>query len=89
MSTSQTLPVPKPQALRPETAVLKRVQRLRRHKGKIAAIEPRSGDYFIADDLLTAVRLGRQKYPGAIFYVVRVGDEAAYVHHPRLGTEPR
>ena len=78
-----------PQALRPDPSVIRRVRGLRRHKGKIAAIEPRSGDYFVADDLLTAVGLGRQKYPGASFYVVRVGHEAAYVHHPRLGKEPR
>ena len=82
MKSSHALSVPSPEAFRPSPAALRRVHGLRRHKGKIAAIEPRSGDYFVADDLLTAVRRGRQKHPGAVFYVVRVGREAAYVQHP-------
>jgi hypothetical protein len=71
----------RPEAYRPSPAVLRRVHGLRRQRGKLAAIEPRSGDYFLADDLLTAVHLGREKYPGAIFYVIRIGYPAAHVHH--------
>jgi hypothetical protein len=78
---SQTQPAPNCEAYRPRPAALRRVHALRRHKGKLAAIEPRSGDYFIGDTLLAAVQRGRERYPGAIFYVVRIGHETAYVHH--------
>lgn len=81
MKSSQALSTPAPEALRPAPSVLRRVHALRRHKGKLAAIEPRSGDYFLGDDLLQAVNRARQKHPGLIFYVVRIGHETAYVHH--------
>lgn len=70
-----------PQAHRPSAAALRRIHNLRGQKGRIAAIEPRSGDYFLAENLLDAVSLGRQQYPRAIFYIVRVGFPAAHVHH--------
>lgn len=81
MRPSHALPTPSPEAYRPRPVVLRRVHGLHRHKGKIAAIEPRSGDYFLADNLLDAVDLGRQTYPGAIFYIIRIGYPAAHVHH--------
>lgn len=81
MKSSHALSVPSPEAFRPSPAVLRRVHGLRRHKGKIAAIEPRSGDYFLADDTMSALQLARSRYPDAIFYIVRVGHRTAHVHH--------
>jgi len=60
--------------------VLRRVHALRRHKGKIAAIEPRSGDYVLADTTMEALEQARQRHPDAIFYIVRVGHRTAHVH---------
>ena len=81
MRTSHALPVPNPEAYRPSPAVLRRVHALRRHKGKIAAIEPRSGDYFLADSTMDALQLARRSHPDAIFYIVRIGHRTAHVHH--------
>jgi hypothetical protein len=68
-----------PEAYRPSPAILRRVQGLRRHRGKIAAIDPRSGDYFIAEGTMEALRLARAEYRASIFYIVRVGQKAAHV----------
>jgi len=90
MRTSHALPAPNPEAYRPSPAVFRRLHAFRRHTGTIAAIEARSGDYFLAEDLLTAVHLGREKHPGAMFYVARILYPAAHVHHggPRRAPQP-
>jgi hypothetical protein len=80
MKASHALPLPAPEAFRPAPSVLRRVHALRRHKGKIAAIEPRSGDYFLADTTMEALALARRHHPDAIFYIVRVGRRTAHVH---------
>lgn len=50
------------------------------HKGEIVAIETESGDYFLGKTVLEATRKARQKYPDKVFYFVRVGFPAVYVH---------
>lgn len=47
------------------------------HLGRFVAIEPDSGDYFLADTLDAAVRAARTRYPGRLSHVVRVGHPAA------------
>jgi hypothetical protein len=42
-------------------------------KGKIAAIDPESGDIFYGLDELEALEKGWEKYPEIIFYTVRIG----------------
>lgn len=69
-----------PAAYRPNPEALRRVHGLRRHKGRIAAIEPRSGEYFIADSTMAALDLARAAQPDAIFYIVRIGHKTAHVH---------
>jgi hypothetical protein len=69
------------EALRPNPAVLKKVHGLIRHKGKIAAIEPESGDFFVGESLLEAFDCGRERYPGGVFYFVRIGYPTTHVHH--------
>ena len=44
-----------------------------RYWGKYAAIEVESGEYFIGDRVVEAVRKAREKYPQRIFYVKRIG----------------
>jgi hypothetical protein len=47
------------------------------HPGRFVAIEPDSGEYFVADTLDAAVRAARTKYPARLSHVVRVGHAAA------------
>lgn len=47
------------------------------HRGRFVAIEPESGDHFLADTLDGAVRAARAKHPSRLSHVVRVGHLAA------------
>jgi hypothetical protein len=47
------------------------------HLNSFVAIEPDSGDYFIADNLSDAIQGIRQKYPERLAYAMRVGHPAA------------
>jgi hypothetical protein len=47
------------------------------HRGRFVAIEPVSGDYFLADTLDGAVRAARAKHPDRLSHTVRVGHPAA------------
>lgn len=46
------------------------------HKGEIVAINHETGDYFIGKTVLDAVKKGRQKYPNAVFYSIKIGYPA-------------
>jgi hypothetical protein len=54
-----------------------RAEREARHHGRFVAIEPESGDHFLADTLDGAVRAARTKHPSRLSHVVRVGCPAA------------
>ena len=45
--------------------------------GKFAAIEPDSGDYFVADRMSAAMSQARLKHPDKKFFLVRIGFKAA------------
>ena len=45
--------------------------------GRFVAIEPESGDHFLADTLDGAVRAARTRHPARPSHVVRVGHPAA------------
>ena len=45
--------------------------------GRFVAIEPESGDYFLADTLDGAVRAARTRHPARTSHVVRIGHPAA------------
>jgi hypothetical protein len=47
------------------------------HPDRFVAIEPESGDHFIADSLDEAVRAARAKHPARLSHVVRIGHQAA------------
>jgi hypothetical protein len=51
------------------------------HEGKFVAIEPETERYFLGQTGLAALRAGRQELPDKLFYLLRVGQTAAY----RLG----
>ena len=44
-----------------------------RHKGMIVAIEPRSGDYFIAPTSVEAYRKAHIRHPDKVFVFKRIG----------------
>jgi len=46
---------------------------IRRHKGKIIAIEPDSGRYFIGDGELETAQLALAEFPNKIFSFFRIG----------------
>jgi hypothetical protein len=47
------------------------------HPVQFVAIEPDSGEYFLADTLDAAVRAARTKHPTRLSHVLRVGHPAA------------
>ena len=89
MKSLREIDRPTVEMLRPRPSVLRKVHRLTRHKGKIAAIEPESGDFFLGGSLLEAFDCGRERYPGGVFYFVRIGYPTAHVHHggPRRASQ--
>jgi hypothetical protein len=48
------------------------------HVGRFVAIEPDSGDYFLADTFDDAVRSARIKYPSRLTHTIRIGHQAAF-----------
>ncbi|MFN0124057.1 MAG: hypothetical protein ACKV2V_26435 [Blastocatellia bacterium] len=45
--------------------------------GKFAAIEPDSGEYFVADRMSAAMSQARLKHPDKKFFLVRIGFRTA------------
>jgi len=52
--------------------------KLKGDEGKIIAIEPESGDYFVGNDTMQALETARQKHPNKQFYFMRIGARATY-----------
>ncbi len=50
----------------------------RDHRNRFVAIEPESGEHFLADTFDEAVRLARTKYPSRLSYTIRIGHRAAF-----------
>jgi hypothetical protein len=65
---------------KPSEEVFSRLHALREEKGKIAAIEPESGEWFLGEDILEAVEKAKEKHPQKAFYFLRVGYPAAHFH---------
>jgi hypothetical protein len=65
---------------RPSEEVLSQVQSLTDEKGKVAAIEPETGEWFLGKDALEAFRSARLKYPKSIFYFIKIGYPSLYTH---------
>lgn len=47
------------------------------HRNRYVAIEPESGDYFVADTFGQAVADARAAHPDRISFVIRIGHAAA------------
>jgi hypothetical protein len=48
------------------------------HEGEFVAIDPETERYFLGPTGLAALRAGRKELPGKFFYLLRVGQDAAY-----------
>jgi uncharacterized protein (DUF2249 family) len=46
--------------------------------GKYVAVEPESGDHFLADSFDAAVEAARQKYPNRLSHTIKIGQPAAF-----------
>jgi len=51
---------------------------LEKNKGKFAAVEIQSGEYFIGDTEWEAYQLATKKFPDHKFVFIRIGAEAAH-----------
>ncbi len=58
--------------------VLRSVVETPENIGKIISIDPETGDYAIADDLIAAGKAVRERHPGALMYAARIGFDAVY-----------
>ena len=63
---------------RVDTLYTKILPNLKESFGKIVAIEPESGDYFVGEDITAALVKARQKYPKKLFFFKRVGARATF-----------
>ncbi len=48
------------------------------HRDRFVAIEPDSGDYFLADTFDAAVKAARSKYPSRLSHTIRIGHRVAF-----------
>lgn len=48
------------------------------HKNRFIAIEPDSGEYFLADTFDRAIRMARTKFPDRLSYTIRIGHPAVF-----------
>ncbi|MBI3949725.1 MAG: hypothetical protein HY314_04640 [Acidobacteria bacterium] len=48
------------------------------HFGKFLVIEVKSGDYFIDENDMQAIKKAKAAYPQGAFYLIKIGYEAAY-----------
>ena len=49
-----------------------------RHRDNYVAVEPDSGDYFVAPTFDAAVKLARAKHPAKLSHTIRIGHAAAF-----------
>ena len=65
---------------RPTEEVLARVHALKDKQGMIAVIDPETGDYCLGNTLTEALRKAKERYPGRVFYSVRIGYSFVHEH---------
>jgi hypothetical protein len=50
-----------------------------KYKGKIAAVDVDTGEYFLGDSVIDAINKAKGKYPDKIFFIIRIGYKAVHV----------
>ena len=79
----------RPDVISPETrSVIERAKHLyatqlrneleAEHMNQFVAIEPESGEHFLADTFDEAVKAARTKYPSRLSHTIRIGHSAAF-----------
>jgi len=63
---------------KPSEDILAHINALVSEKGKIVAIEPDTGEWFLGKDIIEAFKNARLKYPEGVFYFTRVGYPSAH-----------
>lgn len=56
----------------------RRAQLEKEHEGQFVAIEPDSGDFFLADSFDAAVAKAVARHPQKISHTIRIGRDAAF-----------
>jgi len=77
------------QSLRPTRAVLRTVHARQKDRGRIAAIDPRSGKFVVEESLVVAAQLARRLLGPGPFYFVRIGAPAVHSQHGGFGRRAR
>jgi len=49
------------------------------HRGEFMAIDVDSGEWFLGKTGLEATKKARDKYPGKVFFLGRIGHQATYI----------
>ncbi|MBC8235078.1 hypothetical protein H8E77_36495 [bacterium] len=68
------------EAKKPSEDVLANIHSLSEKKGTIVVIDPDTGDYFLGRSLTEALKKAKMKYPGKVFYSVRIGYTFVHEH---------
>lgn len=70
---------------RPSQQILARLRKWDpQHRGEVAAIDMESEEIFLGKDVVEATLKGWKKYPGRVFYFVRIGYPAVHSRRGRL-----
>lgn len=79
-----------PRVARPAATVLRKIHALApKSRGKIAAVEPESGQFYLGDTFPEATVKALKKHPGKAFYIVRVGFPTAHWHRGGMRQKKR
>ncbi len=64
---------------KPSKEVVARLRELEAtHRGWFAAVEPKSGELFVGEDILDALNKAEKVFPDCVFDVYRIGYEVVY-----------
>ena len=69
---------------KPSKDVLLRIHSLKEKKGTFAVIEPETGEYFLGKTLTEAIKKAKEKYPGKVFYSIRIGYTFTHEHKGKI-----
>ena len=76
-----------PSVKKPSEVLLANIHALSGKKGSIAVIEPETSDYFIGKTLTEALQKAKKKYPGRVFYSIRIGSTFVHEHKGGIGRQ--
>jgi len=61
----------------------------RNHRGKFLVIDVETGDYELDEDMVAAGERLRERHPGSLSYLMRIGHRAAIKLGPRIKLKRR